>query len=38
MKEGDLIITGPFEVIRTLLDGERVEVQERPAAAQNAGG
>jgi HlyD family secretion protein len=38
VKEGDLIITGPFEVIRTLLDGERVEVQERPAAAQSSGG
>jgi HlyD family secretion protein len=33
VKEGDLIITGPFEVIRTLLDGERVKVEERPAPA-----
>jgi HlyD family secretion protein len=33
VEEGDQIIIGPFEVIRTLLDGEAVTVQEEDSGA-----
>lgn len=28
---GDLVVTGPFDVVRTLADGDPVQINERPA-------
>ena len=28
---GDLVVTGPFDVVRTLTDGDPVQINERPA-------
>jgi hypothetical protein len=36
VQEGDEIVIGPFEVIRTLIDGERVTIQETPAATEGS--
>ena len=29
LDEGDLVVTGPFEVVRNLADGDAVDVAER---------
>ena len=28
---GDLVVTGPFDVVRTLSDGDAVRINEHPA-------
>ncbi len=29
---GDLVVTGPFDVVRNLTDGDVVRINERPAS------
>ena len=34
LNEGDLVVTGPFEIVRNLADGDAVDVDEREVAAR----
>ena len=31
LNAGDLVVIGPFDVVRTLQDGDPVQINERPA-------